>query len=131
MASKSTNAQKEFRINQVMSMLTIGKYRWEILSDLSKEWKCSERNVEKYMAACTKLLRNHYSKETADDILAKYNYLYNDALVRGDKKLAKNVLDSMSKVGGYITDKIELSGQLSINTIRCVEIKKEDDLNDQ
>lgn len=127
MASKSTNAQKELRIKQVMTMLTIGRYRWEIISELSKEWKCSERNVEKYMAACTKLLRNHYSKETADDILSKYNFLYNDALVRGDKKLAKNVLDSMSKVGGYITDKVELSGQLLINTIKLVEIKKSED----
>ena len=126
MGSRITNAQKEFRINQVMSLLTIGKFRWEILAHLSKEWKCSERNVEKYMAACTKLLRNHYSKETADDILSKYNYLYNNALARGDQKLAKNTLDSMAKVGGYITDKVELSGQVSLNTIRLVEIKRGD-----
>jgi len=109
MASKSTNAQKEFRINQVMSLLTIGKFRWEILAQLTKEWNCSERNVEKYMAACTKLLRNHYSKETADDILSKYNFLYNDALVRNDKKLAKNVLDSMAKVGGYMMERVDIT----------------------
>ena len=115
MAIKSTQVVKEQRVKQVIALLVIGKYRWEIVSELSQEWECSESNVDQYIAEAKKLMSEHFSQETVEDILSKYNYLYNDALRCGDKKLAKSILDSIAKVGGYVTDKLQVSGELNHN----------------
>ncbi len=128
MAIKSTQVVKEQRIKQVMALLVVGKYRWEIVQDLSKEWECSEANVDQYIADAKELMSDHFSKETINDILSKYNYLYNDALRVGDKRQAKNVLDSIAKVAGYYKDKVELSGSIdhNVSVIRLTEIIKDD-----
>ncbi len=106
---------KELRVKQVISMLVIGKYRWEIVQEFSKLWKCSEANVDQYIADAKKLMKSHFKDETVEDILSKYNFLYNDALMSGDKKLAVKILDSIAKVGGYVTDKLQVSGELNHN----------------
>lgn len=115
MALKSTQIVKEKRVKQVMALLVVGKYRWEIVQDLSKEWECSEANVDQYIADAKNLASEHFSKESINDILSKYNYLYNSALRKGDGKLAKSVLDSIAKISGHYKDNIELSGSLNHN----------------
>lgn len=115
MAFKSTQVVKEQRVKQVMALLVVGRYRWEIVQELSKEWNCSEANVDQYIADAKKLSTDHFKKETIDDILSKYNYLYNNALRKGDGKLAKSVLDSIAKISGHYKDNIELSGSLNHN----------------
>lgn len=109
MAIKSTQVVKEQRIKQVMALLVVGKYRWEIVQDLSKEWECSEANVDQYIADAKKLMGEHFSQDTVDDILSKYNSLYTDALKWGDKKLAKSILDSIAKIRGYATQKVDVT----------------------
>lgn len=109
MALKSTQVVKEQRTKQVMALLVVGKYRWEIVQDLSKEWECSEANVDQYISDAKKMMSDHFSQETVDDILSKYNYLYSDALRTGDKKLAKSILDSISKIGGHYKDKLDIT----------------------
>ena len=123
---KSTKVVKEQRVKQVTDLLNMGKYRWEIISILSKEWQCSERNVIKYVEAATKLITQHFSQENVDSILAKYNMLYNDAMEKGDKRFATKILDSISKLGTYNKQTIELTGELSIRDIQ-VTIKTNED----
>lgn len=98
--SPATKEIKAQRIKQVIDMLSSGKYRWEIVNDLSKQWGCSERNVEKYMTASYKLLSVHYDKDVLENILSKYDMLYKKAIGQGDNKLAVRILDSISRING-------------------------------
>lgn len=114
------------RIKEVMAQLVVGKYRWEIMEDLGKKWNVNIDAMNGYIRDAKSLMKSHFSEEEVIDILSKYNYLYQDALKRGDKKLAVKILDSISKVGGYITNKLDVtSGGDKITTIINI-IKPED-----
>ena len=128
MKSKANKHIKEQRIKQIIAMLVIGKYRWEIVQDLSKEWKCSEKNVDLYIADAKALMSSHFSQETFEDLLSKYQYLYSECISKGDRRTAGRILDSIAKVGGYVQDKIEISGSINenINVIKIIEVIKDD-----
>ena len=85
MASKSpaTKAVKAQRIDKIIELLQSGKYRWEIVNELTNEWNCTERNVEKYMTAAYKLLKINYDKDILENILTKYDSIYKKAIVTG------------------------------------------------
>lgn len=95
---------KAKRIEQLMDLLTQGKHKWEITNQLTKEWDCSSRNVERYLTICYKLIAESYDKNTMDNIVAKYDFLYKRALERGDDRLALRVLDSISRVKGLYSE---------------------------
>ena len=118
MASQATKAIKAQRINQVVTMLQQGMYRWEIVNQLSKEWQCSERNVERYMEASYKLLSIHYDKDVLENILSKYDMLYKRSINSGDNKLAVRILDSIAIVKGLKVNKSDItSGGEKINPV--------------
>lgn len=98
--SPATKAIKAQRINKIIELLQSGKYRWEIINDLTNEWSCTERNVEKYMTAAYKLLKLNYDKDILETILTKYDSLYKKAIDQGDNKLAVRILDSISRING-------------------------------
>ena len=101
--------QRDLRLREVMVMLVAGKYRWEIIRDLGQKWDVSEHTIDGYIKDSKKLMVEHYSDETIEDIMSKYNYLYQCALKTGDMRLAVKILDSISKVGGYYKEKVDIT----------------------
>lgn len=110
---KATNITKLNRIKQVMSMLVTGSQRWEIVDTLSREWNCSDRNVDIYINASKKLFQKHFDETTIAEMDAKYDYLFHAAL-SGDKDYlpnilaAKSIIDSKTKLKG-IVDRVEVT----------------------
>jgi hypothetical protein len=97
----ANKVQREFRINQVLELLQKGKYSWEIVNQLSAEWQCNARNVQKYISEAYTLIEKHYDRTTVlENILTKYDFLYQKAIRRGDDKLAIKVLDSVCRITG-------------------------------
>jgi len=119
MASKSpaTKAVKAQRIDKIIELLQSGKYRWEIVNELTNEWNCTERNVEKYMTAAYKLLKINYDKDILENILTKYDSLYKKAIGQGDNKLAVRILDSISRINGLNKIDITTNGKDMTPTI--------------
>lgn len=107
-------------------MLVAGRYRWEIISELSKEWNCTTKNVDKYISASKKVMSSHFSKETVEDILSKYNYLYQIAIEKGDARTANRILDSIAKVSGKYIEKVEHVGDINFNVIKLKEMIRDD-----
>lgn len=129
MIPRATTEIKAKRIQEIIDMLTMGQYKWEIVTKLTKEWQCSERNVEKYMTAAYKLLAVHYDKNVLENILAKYDLLYKRALGRGNDQLAVRILDSISKVKGLYQQKLDItSGGEKITNITLQRIDKKEDI---
>jgi hypothetical protein len=98
---KSTNQVKYQRLQQIIKMLTEGRYRYEIVSELSNEWNCSIANVDKYIQIAKKTLSSEISKQDKDDFLSKIERLYSDAIKQGDKRVAIRALEVKAKIMGY------------------------------
>jgi hypothetical protein len=125
MATKSvaTKEIKDKRIKQVIEMLNNGKYRHEIVYDLSKEWNCSTRNVDKYLQASYKLLATNFDKNMLETLLSKYDFLYKRCLAKNDDKTATAILTQIAKITGVSNEKIEITGELGIREIIITEVR--------
>lgn len=108
MASKSTNAIKLQRIKEVSCLLIMATPRHEIIYELTERWKCSARNVDKYINAAKQTIQKNFNEETIADMNSKYDYLWIEAIRDGDKLLAKQIIDSKTKLKG-IVDKVEVN----------------------
>lgn len=111
--SVATRVVKYQRIKEVTALLVAGKPRWAIVEQLSQEWGCSDRNVDKYINAAKKLIQESFNEETIAEMNAQYNFLYQEAL-SGDKEMlphllaAKQVVDSRTKLKG-IVERVEVT----------------------
>lgn len=125
--SQATKEIKAKRIQQIIDMLSSGKYKWEIVNELTNEWNCSERNVGKYLSAAYTLLSVHYDKNVLETILSKYDLLYKRAIGRGDDKLATRILDSISKVKGLYITKTDITSNGETISPTIINIIKPND----
>ena len=124
MSKSSSKTIKENRIKECIAEIGSGKFRWEMIIDLSTKWRCSGRTVDRYLAIVYKMYREEAAKEQIEDILMKYDILYRQALRDGNKMLAKQILDSKGRLRHG--DKIRLEGKvdLQVTVIKTTEIKK-------
>lgn len=108
MATRSNNLMKIQRLKEVRTLLVLGRPRHEIVFELSGKWKCSERNVDKYLNICKQLMQKAFDEETIAELKEKYDFLFENALMKGDDQLAKQIVDSKMKLKG-IVDKVEVT----------------------
>ena len=109
LTSDERNFIRNERIKEVLALLVLGKYRTEINDILQTKWGVGSDAMDKYVMDARALMKSHFSEQEIADIFAKYNYLYQDALLSGDKKLAVKILDSISKLGGFSKEKIDVT----------------------
>jgi len=124
MENRANKKVRKERMEQILTMLNKGMYQSEIVYILSEEWKCSERNVEKYITGVYKLIAKDWDKNVSENILAKYIHLYNKANERNDIKNAKSILDSIAKINN-LGNKIDItSGGEKLGPAVIVYIEK-------
>lgn len=122
--SVATKQIKALRIQMVINLLQAGKYNFEIVNELSIQWGCGDRNVYRYITAAFKLIHDNYDTNAIENLLTKYDMLYQRALKMKDVKAATKILDSVAKLKGLYTEKVEVSGAIKIETIKLKEIIK-------
>lgn len=98
MAGRASNIRKEERIRQVMDMIGRGIYTSDIVSTLSKDWKCNGRAVYKYIEIVKKIVSKEISGQDVDTMISRLDYLYQLAIKRGDLKLAAHIEISKGKL---------------------------------
>jgi len=121
MGTRSTEKQKYDRLKQVWDLLGQGKYEQEIVHLMSNEWQCHPRAVYSYLKACKKMIHDKFVSENMDSLIQKYEFLYGDAIKRNDKRLAKSILDSITKFKEG--EKIKIEGEVNITGIE-INIKR-------
>lgn len=106
--AKKTIEEKFDRLNRVRSLLVAGKLRADVCFILSKEWNVSYRMVDKYIAVVYKQVKDHFeSNGGMDDLLSKYNDLYNKLYELKKYSEAAKIQDSIAKITQ--TTKIEVT----------------------
>lgn len=124
MEHRANKKVRKERLEKVLELLNKGMYKSQILYNLSEEWDCSERNVERYITAAYKLIGNHWDTNVAEDLLAKYYHLYKKAEERNDIKNAKAILDSIAKIKD-LGNKVDItSGGEKLGPATIVYIEK-------
>ena len=98
MAGRASNIKKEQRIRQVMDMIGRGVYTSDIVSTLTKEWGCNPRAVYKYIEIVKKIVSREISSQDVDTMISRLDYLYQQAIMRGDLKLAAHIEISKGKM---------------------------------
>lgn len=121
-----TKYTSEERVKYVMSLIAKGYLTHQIISDCQKQWGIGQRAIEKYLTKVYALLKNEVSAADKDRVLVEYQALIQQCELSGDKKLAKEYRFQRDKILGLHTQKVEHSGNVNIDTIRLIEIKKED-----
>lgn len=113
MGKQATELVKNQRVKRILDMMGRGMYSFEIVSTLQDEWKCSQRSVYKYMNIVKKILAVQVSKD-ADDLLNKFNNLYEEARKKGDIKTANAILGNITKITVGEKTQVEHSGLTGI-----------------
>jgi hypothetical protein len=106
---------KTNRINRVIDLLVRGTKRHDIVLLLSQEWNCSDIWVDKYIRKAKEVIREQFNNETIESMSAKYDFLYSEAINKGDRREARTIIDSKQKLLGIVS-KIDItSGGKPIN----------------
>lgn len=129
MGTRSTNARKLLRLREVQELLLRALPRHEIVFELTNRWGCNARAVDSYIRKCKELIQKKWSEEMDSDISNHYDDLIRVAIDNKDPYLRKAVLDSKVKLRGVV-NKVEITGQLEINTIKLKEIIKPQDTDE-
>lgn len=128
MAGRANKIMKEKRLRQVMNMIGEGKYAIEIVSTLSKEWLCNTRAVYAYITAVKQILSNEINRQDIDDLMAKFDYLYQKSMEAKDLKLAVTILNNKAKY--QIGEKQRIEGDINITGIDVNIIKNRKDIDE-
>ena len=110
----------------IRDLLLTGWTRGQIVRHCSKLWRCTERNVDKYL----KSVRDEWQKdfdETKDiyrqELLERYRYLYKKALSTGDLALASKISKDEAKLRGLEVEKHEIDSTSDMNVNINIEGK--------
>lgn len=106
---------KTNRINRIIDLMVKGSKRQDIVLLLSTEWNCSKIWVDKYIKKAKEVLREQLDNETIDNMNAKYDFLYQEALKNKNYKEARAVMDSKQKLLGIVSKLDITSGGEPIN----------------
>jgi len=125
MAGRASNIKKEQRIRQVMDMIGRGVYTSDIVSTLTKEWGCNPRAVYKYIEIVKKIVSREISSQDVDTMISRLDYLYQQAIMRGDFKLAAHIEISKGKM--TIGEKKEVTHRTFKSNFPGIKTEKKDD----
>lgn len=118
MRRRVNNITKEKRIRQIMDLIGQGLYTCDIVAQLSKEWKCQERAVYKYLDIVRKIVSKEIDSQDVNNMITRLDYLYKLAVARGDHRLAAHIEISKGKLTVGEKQKVEHTGNVSsINII--------------
>lgn len=126
---KSGKIVTQNRVEEIISLLLLGYQRYEIVESKSKEWKCTAANIDHYISLAKDKWADHWSKEVADDLKSRHNFLYKKALMTGNIKEARANLESVARISGFNKDKTEHTGTINLNEIKTIVINT-DEAND-
>ncbi len=125
---KSTKAEYNERLSYTAKLIGEGKYRYQIVEILTTQYDISVAMADKYIGDVYENARESY-KNSGEDLLARYNELYQKAIDDDNKKLAKEILDSITKLTQVKKVDVTTNGE-SINysiNFTLAEPKKEDE----
>lgn len=104
---KSTAIEKEQRLQTIISWITKGVPKREILELGFDQWKIGSRQIEKYLSEAKEVIVAEYKeklKSEVEVIDVKLDYLYGESIKKGDIKTALQVLSMKSKWFGIVRD---------------------------
>ncbi len=121
MGTRSNSFKKAERIQRVWTLLGEGKQESEVVRILMIEWNCAQRSVYKYLEATRKKIKEDYERQGIQDLIQKYDFLYNEAIKDKDKRLAKSIMDSVGKF--LHGEKHQIDGNINVTGIE-INIKR-------
>ena len=108
--NKRTKVQQAAMEQIVYDLIIKGNSFRNVKKIMMEEHGYSDSNAEKiYLTVHNSFkIKNELEAEAKrDEYLEMYLSLYNDAVVNGETLIAKNILDSIVKLQGLITQKVE------------------------
>ena len=112
MAKKTTAAEKQQRVTQVVKMLVEGAERRDIVLYASKNWGVSDRTVTSYIKSAREIITDSSRTETdywRGVLLQRHNRVFNKAYKDGNYQAATAANREVSKiVGAYAPEKVEV-----------------------
>jgi hypothetical protein len=122
MATKSTQAEKAKRVNEIYKLLIIGTSRSVILRYGSEKWgEISDRQIEKYIADARQLMLSELHgdrKQAFAEEIAMRKHLYQKAYQAKKYQTCLGILDSIAKLQGLF----ELSIPKNVSEIDALRI---------
>lgn len=112
---KSTQSTVKQRVRDVLQRILEGSTRAEIVQYYSKKFKVSERQVDNYIKAGNKLIKESVTKDSVRDYalaLARFEQLYNLNFNKNDFKTCVSINKEICQLQGLYTTKIEHSGDI-------------------
>lgn len=119
--ASSNQIQKEKRIQRVIQLVGEGKFSHQIVTILSNEWKCSGRNVYKYITIVRDMVRKELNKQDIVDAAMRYDYLYQMAMDSKNYKLAAQIESYKNKLTIGEKTQVEHSGSISGININLID----------
>lgn len=100
---KSSNAQMQERIDEVMLQLLTGSSRSQIQQNAAEKYQLTERPIDELIARATAQIKEINSPKIMDSVeqvMGNLWFLYKQALKAGDRRLSLDVLKEVAKVKG-------------------------------
>lgn len=105
--TRCTEFELTKRISEVYKMLLVGKSRRDIIEDITSRYDVVAGTVDYYIGKARSEFQDVVSADIAEKksiAQARYEDLYAKALDADDIKTAKSVLDSLSKLQGFMSE---------------------------
>lgn len=105
--TRCTEFELTKRISEVYKMLLVGKSRRDIIEDITSRYDVVAGTVDYYINKARSEFQDVVSADIAEKksiAQARYEDLYAKALNADDIKTAKSVLDSLSKLQGFMSE---------------------------
>lgn len=100
---KSSNAQMQERIDEVMLQLLTGSSRAQIQQNAAEKYGLTERPIDELIARATAQIKEINAPKIMDSVeqvMGNLWFLYKQALKAGDRRLSLDVLKEIAKVKG-------------------------------
>lgn len=100
LADSKHSTEFKARLKMVMADLLCGYAPFQIIDAYHREWECSESSMRRVITIAKNIIREQFQQDPDDiknDIMQKYNFLYQMACEKGDVKQAVLILDSIAK----------------------------------
>lgn len=128
MASKSTDAEVELRINHVYNMVVKGETRKDIVRYGSKTWDVSSRTIDEYLARVHLEIKETYNKEYKEHIISKQlvqlDDLYKKNYGNEDFRECRSLIETKSKLLGLNEpDKKQIANEETSIKIEIVDAR--------
>lgn len=100
------------RVSEVYKLLLAGKCRRDIIEEIGAKYDVVAGTVDYYITKARAEFQDVILADIEEKKMlasARYEDLYAKSMEAGDYRAARGVLDSLSKLQGLMTDKLEVS----------------------